>query len=312
MKWISKKQGNSVMTESKYDDMLIPSDITLLVKRLDRAIYDFRDEVTPDSINHIANTASTAAKVLTKLNDELGKTKEALTRTRQSWNKLDEIANDWADRAHISEDRVKGLEIENSQLLEKIKQLKEALSGLLKAYENAFDWTTELPPETIEAEEIANKVLQTISKIPEVPDERERTKSDAFSMKVKELEWVDGEAKTVFGNTYKVYRRADGMYEAMGSGEFLNGPYADMETAKAAVQDYYERLVRSILQFEKKINYFDTIENVELPTIHAMFETVDPSVPVIGTTAAPVKRIMQNDDGSYTVVIDHWPQPKTY
>lgn len=44
------------------------------------------------------------------------------------------------------------------------------------------------------------------------------------------------------------------------------------------------------------------------PTIHAMFETVDPSVPVIGTTAAPIKRIEQNDDGSYLVVIDHWPQ----
>jgi|GEM_PF-4579220 len=45
------------------------------------------------------------------------------------------------------------------------------------------------------------------------------------------------------------------------------------------------------------------------PLIRAMFETVDETIPVTGTTEATIKRVEQNDDGSYTVVIDHWPQP---
>ena len=43
------------------------------------------------------------------------------------------------------------------------------------------------------------------------------------------------------------------------------------------------------------------------PKIEAIFETVDDSVPVTGQTQAPVKRIEHQDDGSFTVVIDHWP-----
>jgi len=41
--------------------------------------------------------------------------------------------------------------------------LADALRGLLKAYENAFDWTAELPPETAEAERIANEVLEALT-----------------------------------------------------------------------------------------------------------------------------------------------------
>ena len=36
---------------------------------------------------------------------------------------------------------------------------EEALRGLLDAYEKAFDWADELPPETVEAERVANEVL---------------------------------------------------------------------------------------------------------------------------------------------------------
>jgi hypothetical protein len=42
------------------------------------------------------------------------------------------------------------------------------------------------------------------------------------------------------------------------------------------------------------------------PVLHAKFETTDGVV--TGTTAAPMKRIEANEDGSFTVVIDHWPQ----
>lgn len=46
---------------------------------------------------------------------------------------------------------------------ESVKALADALRGLLKAYENAFDWTAELPPETVEAEHIANEVLHALA-----------------------------------------------------------------------------------------------------------------------------------------------------
>lgn len=44
-----------------------------------------------------------------------------------------------------------------------VKALEDALRGLLKAYENAFDWSVELPPETVEAERIANEVLHALA-----------------------------------------------------------------------------------------------------------------------------------------------------
>lgn len=44
------------------------------------------------------------------------------------------------------------------------------------------------------------------------------------------------------------------------------------------------------------------------PTIRAIFETVDPRpYGAIGTMDAPIKRVTQEDDGAFTVVIDHWP-----
>lgn len=44
------------------------------------------------------------------------------------------------------------------------------------------------------------------------------------------------------------------------------------------------------------------------PTIRAIFETVGPRPHgLIGTKDAPIKRVMQEDDGVFTVVIDHWP-----
>lgn len=56
-------------------------------------------------------------------------------------------------------------------------------------------------------------------------------------------------------------------------------------------------------------NEFNAIESAE-PVIRAAFETVDPRpFGATGTTAAKVKRVESNDDGSFTVVIDHWPQP---
>lgn len=45
----------------------------------------------------------------------------------------------------------------------------------------------------------------------------------------------------------------------------------------------------------------------DVPKIHVDFEVVSGSL--TGTAAAKVKRIEPQDDGSYTVVIDHWPQP---
>lgn len=42
--------------------------------------------------------------------------------------------------------------------------------------------------------------------------------------------------------------------------------------------------------------------------VTAAFETVDDNV--TGTTSADVKRVEQQDDGSITVIIDHWPEPK--
>ncbi len=42
-----------------------------------------------------------------------------------------------------------------------LEQLTEALEGLLEAYDKAFDETTELPPETIDAEWTANKAIQS-------------------------------------------------------------------------------------------------------------------------------------------------------
>lgn len=48
------------------------------------------------------------------------------------------------------------------------------------------------------------------------------------------------------------------------------------------------------------------------PKINAVFETVDPRpLGATGTRTARVKRVEQQDDGSFTVVIDHWPkEPK--
>ena len=43
------------------------------------------------------------------------------------------------------------------------------------------------------------------------------------------------------------------------------------------------------------------------PLIDAQFETVEKGI--TGTTLAPVKRVEMRDDGSYTVIIDHWPAP---
>lgn len=42
-----------------------------------------------------------------------------------------------------------------------------------------------------------------------------------------------------------------------------------------------------------------------VPAISAIFETEDQHM--IGTRSATVKRVEHNDDGSITVVIDHWP-----
>lgn len=44
-------------------------------------------------------------------------------------------------------------------------------------------------------------------------------------------------------------------------------------------------------------------------TINAIFETSDGKL--TGHTNAPIKRIEQQDDGSFTVVIDHWPAKVT-
>lgn len=41
------------------------------------------------------------------------------------------------------------------------------------------------------------------------------------------------------------------------------------------------------------------------PKINAVFEIVEDGL--IGITTAPVKRIERQDDGSFTVIIDHWP-----
>ena len=45
---------------------------------------------------------------------------------------------------------------------------------------------------------------------------------------------------------------------------------------------------------------------VQVPQINAVFETTDGLA--TGTTEAPIKRIEQQDDGSFTAIIDHWPR----
>lgn len=42
------------------------------------------------------------------------------------------------------------------------------------------------------------------------------------------------------------------------------------------------------------------------PVIHAAFETEDSGI--TGWQSVPVKRIAQNDDGSFTAIINYWPQ----
>ncbi len=68
------------------------------------------------------------------------------------------------------------------------------------------------------------------------------------------------------------------------------GPFISQVSLEAAVMD--------ILSLASSRN---------VPTIHVMFEVEDSSVRVVGTTSASVKRVEQNDDGSYTAVVDHWP-----
>lgn len=65
--------------------------------------------------------------------------------------------------------------------------LADALRGLLKAYENAFDWTVELPPETVEAERVANEVLYALAADKPHPDD-EAVDRFAAAMKAK-LKW---------------------------------------------------------------------------------------------------------------------------
>lgn len=69
----------------------------------------------------------------------------------------------------------------------KVKALADALRGLLKAYENAFDWTVELPPETVEAERVANEVLYALTADKPHPDD-EAVDRFAAAMKAK-LKW---------------------------------------------------------------------------------------------------------------------------
>jgi hypothetical protein len=42
--------------------------------------------------------------------------------------------------------------------------LLEAVKSLLSAYERTFDWTCDLPPETIKAEETANELIERIDR----------------------------------------------------------------------------------------------------------------------------------------------------
>jgi hypothetical protein len=73
---------------------------------------------------------------------------------------------------------------------------------------------------------------------------------------------------------------------------------------KAKDQEHYKQSAQSIASLRVAL-----VEPVQEPfVIHAMFETVA-SHPygATGTTSAPVKRVEHNDDGSLTVVINHWP-----
>lgn len=50
------------------------------------------------------------------------------------------------------------------------------------------------------------------------------------------------------------------------------------------------------------------MDSSPIPKINATFEVVCDGI--TGSTNATVKRVEMNDDGSYTVVIDHWPEPE--
>lgn len=68
-----------------------------------------------------------------------------------------------------------------------------------------------------------------------------------MDIRIKPLEWEDGEARTAFGSAYTVHRRADGMYEAVGCGSFMEGPHETRDAAKAAAQADYEQRILSAL-----------------------------------------------------------------
>lgn len=76
--------------------------------------------------------------------------------------------------------------------------LADALRGLLKAYENAFDWTAELPPETAEAERIANEVLEALtSSKPE-----QAVPSGWVAVPQSALNWLFGTGPDADGNWF--------------------------------------------------------------------------------------------------------------
>jgi hypothetical protein len=74
----------------------------------------------------------------------------------------------------------------------------------------------------------------------------------------------------------------------------------------------YEQQIRSmfgdlvVVYMKAAISHtaLDYIDNYT-PTIYAAFECE--SNGIVGVTSAPVKRVEKNDDGSFTVIIDHWP-----
>lgn len=67
-------------------------------------------------------------------------------------------------------------------------------------------------------------------------------------MGVKKLEWSSGNARTNFGGSYTVHMRSDSLWETVGCGSFIGGPFATEAAAKAAAQKDYENRILSALE----------------------------------------------------------------
>lgn len=79
---------------------------------------------------------------------------------------------------------------------------------------------------------------------------------------------------------------------------------AEIETIKYVIQEHCPPTDLVVKAALKSLADY-AVTGAQQLVIHAKFETEGGGA--VGSTDAPVKRTEHNDDGSFTVVIDHWP-----